>query len=56
MQQAGIGTEAGHFYAPRALEAMGIDPEDGVVRLSFVHYNTSEEVERVLAALDGALR
>ena len=34
---------------------MGIDPADGVVRISLLHYNTVEEVERILAALDRAL-
>jgi cysteine desulfurase family protein (TIGR01976 family) len=40
-----------HFYAPRLLEAIGIDPEEGVMRLSFVHYNTDADVDRVLEAL-----
>ncbi len=55
LQADGIGTENGDFYAPRALEAMGIDPTDGVVRISLLHYNTVEELERILAALDRAL-
>jgi cysteine desulfurase family protein (TIGR01976 family) len=55
LQADGIGTESGDFYAPRALEHMGIDPADGVVRISLVHYNNSEEVEKILAALDRAL-
>ena len=42
----------GHFYARRCVEALGIqDPEDGVVRISLVHYNTEEEVSRLVAAL-----
>lgn len=55
LQADGIGTENGNFYAPRALEAMGIDPNDGVVRISLLHYNTVNDVERILAALDRAL-
>jgi selenocysteine lyase/cysteine desulfurase len=55
LQADGIGTENGDFYAPRALEAMGIDPVDGVVRISLLHYNTPDEVDRILAALDRAL-
>ncbi len=55
LQADGIGTENGDFYAPRALEAMGIDPADGVVRISLVHYNSMEEAEKILAALDRAL-
>lgn len=52
---AGIMATASHFYAVRLLEAMGIDPALGVLRLSFVHYNTAAEIERLIAALDAAL-
>jgi cysteine desulfurase family protein (TIGR01976 family) len=55
MQAAGIGTEHGHFYAHRLLVQLGIPPDDGVVRLSLLHYNTPEEVDRILRALDSAL-
>ena len=52
LQAQGIGTESGHFYAPRALSALGINPDEGVVRLSLLHYNTATEVDRILRALD----
>ena len=55
LHRAGIGAESGHFYAHRLLEAMGIDPASGVVRLSLVHYNSPAEVERVCEALREAL-
>lgn len=55
LQDAGIGTEHGHFYAHRLLGDLGIEPDDGVVRLSLVHYTHPEEVERILKALDTAL-
>jgi cysteine desulfurase family protein (TIGR01976 family) len=45
----------GNFYARRPLEAMGIDPDRGVLRMSFVHYTTAEEVERLIAALEAVL-
>jgi cysteine desulfurase family protein (TIGR01976 family) len=51
----GVLCAAGHFYAVRLLEALGIDPQRGVVRLSLVHYNSPEEVARALTALDAAL-
>jgi cysteine desulfurase family protein (TIGR01976 family) len=51
----GIACGAGDFYAPRLLDALGIDPEDGAVRCSMVHYNTVEEVDRLVAALDAVL-
>ena len=49
---AGISCGHGNFYAHRLVEAIGLDPEDGVVRLSLVHYNTEEEVEKALNVLD----
>lgn len=55
LQAQGIGAERGHFYAHRLLKNLGIDPEDGVVRISLVHYNTVQEVERILVALEQAL-
>src|SRR3546814_14545227 len=45
----------GHFYAYRLLEAVGIAPSHGVLRLSFVHYTTPEEIQQLIAALDAEL-
>lgn len=45
---ADLGIRSGHAYAYRLCEALGADPADGVVRVSFVHYNTMEEVERLI--------
>jgi cysteine desulfurase family protein (TIGR01976 family) len=53
---AGIGARNGHMYAHRLCEALGLDPEDGVVRISLVHYNTPGEIERLIEVLDDALR
>ncbi len=36
----------------RALAAMGIDPEAGVLRLSFTHYTSEAEVSKLIQALD----
>ena len=55
MREAGIGTENGNFYAPRALENLGIDVDDGVVRVSLVHYSTLQDVERILGSIDRAV-
>ena len=46
---------AGDFYAPRLLEGMGITPENGVLRMSFIHYSTEDEINRLVDALDQAL-
>lgn len=45
----------GNFYAYRVLEALGIDQQQGVVRVSLVHYNAPADVDRLLTALDEAL-
>ena len=55
LQDQGIGTENGNFYAHRLISDLGIDPDDGVVRLSLVHYSSQQDVERILQALDNAL-
>jgi selenocysteine lyase/cysteine desulfurase len=55
LQAAGIGTEHGSFYAHRLVSDLGIDPDDGVVRLSLVHYTHPDEVGRILEALEAAL-
>jgi len=35
--------------------ALGIPPDEGVVRLSFVHYTKAEEVSRLIDVLDSTL-
>lgn len=51
----GIMAGGGDFYAVRPLEAMGIDPARGVLRVSFVHYTTQAEVAKLIMALDQVL-
>ncbi len=51
----GIMAGGGDFYGVRPLQAMGIDPEKGVLRLSFVHYTTEEEIARLIEALEREL-
>ena len=51
----GICCGGGDFYAVRCLEAQGIDPGHGVLRVSFVHYTAKGEIDRLIAALDRAL-
>jgi selenocysteine lyase/cysteine desulfurase len=52
---AGIGIRHGHMYAYRLCEALGIDPVQGVVRVSAVHYNTVDEINRLIAAMEPVL-
>jgi cysteine desulfurase family protein (TIGR01976 family) len=41
----------GDYYAVKVMARLGLQP-NGAVRAGFVHYNTAEEVDRLLAALD----
>ncbi|MEH6738458.1 MAG: aminotransferase class V-fold PLP-dependent enzyme [Sulfitobacter sp.] len=51
----GIMAGGGDFYAVRALKAMGVDPDTGVLRLSFTHYTSQGEMDQLLNALDDVL-
>ena len=55
LQSAGIGTEYGNFYAHRLVSDLGFDPDDGVVRLSLLHYNRIDDADKILQELDRAL-
>ncbi len=55
LAEHGIMTAGDDFYAVRALEAMGVDPAQGVLRLSFTHYTTRAEIDQALTALDAVL-
>ena len=50
--QSKIATRNDNFYAWRCLEHLGIDTNDGVVRLSMTHYNNQYDTENVLKALE----
>ncbi|WP_261665222.1 aminotransferase class V-fold PLP-dependent enzyme [Deinococcus sp. Marseille-Q6407] len=47
-----VAVRYGHFYAYRLLEALGLDLSEGVVRVSMAHYNSMDEVERLIAGLE----
>ncbi len=51
----GIMAGGGDFYALRLLEALGIDPTHGVLRLSFVHYTNRSEIDKLIKGLDQVL-
>ena len=50
-----VGIRWGHFYAYRAIRDLGLLDQDGVVRVSLAHYNTAQEIERLIAGLDAVL-
>jgi selenocysteine lyase/cysteine desulfurase len=47
-----IGIRHGNVYAVRLLEGLGIPADPGVVRVSMVHYNTTDEIERLIEVFD----
>ena len=49
----GICVFAGDYYAWEYFEAMGLHPTGGAVRASVYHYNTADEVARLLDGIKG---
>lgn len=47
-----IGIRFGDFYARRLIEALNLQAQGGVVRVSMAHYNTPAEIDRLIAHLD----
>ncbi len=50
-----IAIRWGDFYARRLIEDLGLTESDGIIRVSMVHYNTLEEVEKLIKVLDEIL-
>jgi selenocysteine lyase/cysteine desulfurase len=50
-----IGIRYGDFYAKKLIHDLGLEEKDGVIRVSLVHYNTKEEVEKLIQALERIL-
>jgi cysteine desulfurase family protein (TIGR01976 family) len=50
-----IGIRYGDFHSRRLIEHLGLSQRNGVIRVSMVHYNTVEEVDRLVASLDRSL-
>jgi selenocysteine lyase/cysteine desulfurase len=53
MAAAGIYVWSGHYYAVNVMDRLGLLDDGGLVRIGFVHYNTSAEVDRALEVLAG---
>jgi cysteine desulfurase family protein (TIGR01976 family) len=49
--ERGIFTWDGNFYALNLTERLGVEKLGGVLRVGLVHYNTMDEVDRLLSAL-----
>jgi len=42
----------GHYYALEVINHLGLQESGGMVRIGAVHYNTTEELDRLLNFLD----
>jgi len=51
LDERGIFTWDGNYYALNLSERLGVEEKGGMLRIGLVHYNTAEEVERLLDAL-----
>jgi cysteine desulfurase family protein (TIGR01976 family) len=51
LAQRGIYVWDGNYYALALMERLGLEPGGGALRLGLAHYNTTAEVDRVVAAL-----
>jgi len=49
--ERGIFTWDGNYYALNLTERLGVEKDGGLLRIGLVHYNTIDEVDRLLAAL-----
>jgi len=54
--QRGLCTWDGHYYALNLTERLDVEATGGMLRIGLVHYNTAEEVDRLLAALNDITR
>ncbi|KAE9410402.1 PLP-dependent transferase [Gymnopus androsaceus JB14] len=54
-KNGGIGIRFGHNYAYGLIDHLVSDVNDGAVRISLVHYNTVQEVEKIIEVLKEAL-
>ncbi|HTG31895.1 MAG TPA: cysteine desulfurase-like protein [Thermoanaerobaculia bacterium] len=50
--ERGLQVWDGHFYALRAIEVLGLVERGGVIRTGLAMYNTAEEIDRLLAAVE----
>ena len=51
LEEQGMFTWAGNYYAINLTERLGVETAGGMLRLGLVHYNTAEEVARVVDVL-----
>lgn len=50
--ERGVAAWHGDYYAPEVMKRLGLEHGGGAVRVGFVHYNTADEVDRLLDELE----
>ena len=50
LAERGFATWSGNYYAVEVMKRLGLP--DGGLRIGFVHYNTADEVDRLLESLE----
>lgn len=55
LAQQRINVWSGHNYALEPARHLGLDEDEGVVRIGIAHYNTEEEIDRTLNAIKTAV-
>lgn len=53
---SGIGIRYGDFHSKRLVQAIDLKDPDGVIRVSAVHYNTLDEIDRLIEQLESLRR
>lgn len=56
LSDEGIYVWDGNFYAKRVIETLGLDLDEGLLRIGLAHYNTSREIDRLLEVLERVVR
>ncbi len=56
LAERGLFTWDGNFYALDLTERLGVEDNGGLLRIGIVHYNTADEVQRLLAELRSIAR
>ena len=51
LNERGFFTWDGNYFAINITERLGVEQDGGMLRIGIVHYNTAEEVDRLLQAL-----
>jgi cysteine desulfurase family protein (TIGR01976 family) len=50
--ERGLAVWWGNYYALEVMKRLGLEDDGGAVRVGFVHYNTADEVDRLLQELE----